>query len=233
MKELTKVFKGVSIPVKIVDDKNMYFDISGIARKFGKNITEWKNSKRNKEIFKLLEKSNNLKESELIKKFGYETKIHNKLFINFARFISPEFEIEADKILYDILTGKKSLIENEKKELLEKLDKKDNQLAQAQKEIVEAKRKSYAHDRKGDFQCITNIIRDLDIDTNAVSLNKILLKENVIGKKQYISQKYIANNIDSIEEDGNILVNKDTVIRILKEYEFNFKGNNQLAFDFE
>ena len=118
MKELTKVFKGVSIPVEIIDEQNMYFDITGIASKYGKNITKWKSSKRILELTEELKKGNsyaNFKFIKITKQFGKNetTQIHRSLFMNFARFISIDFEIEADKILYDILTGNKVLIQNE------------------------------------------------------------------------------------------------------------------------
>ncbi len=114
MQELTKVFHGIDIPVEYIDEENMWFDVSGVAHKHGKKITDWNNAKRTKEIVKEVEKSLSLGEHKLIKKVGQNTKIHRSLFVNFARFISVEFEIAADKIMMDILLGKKHLCEEER-----------------------------------------------------------------------------------------------------------------------
>lgn len=40
MKELTKVFKGINISITDRVDGTHYFDVSGVANKFGKNITD-------------------------------------------------------------------------------------------------------------------------------------------------------------------------------------------------
>lgn len=235
MKELTKVFKGVSIPVEIIDEKNIYFDITGISKKYGKNITDWQKAKRTLELVEALEKSNgsDLIKVQKIKGKNTAIKIHNTLLINFARFISVDFEIASNEIIYDILTGDKVLIENEKKVLLDRLDQKEVQLIKAQKEIIEAKRKSYAYTRNGKFQCVTNIIRECNANISSNTLNKILLDKKVIGEKEYTCKKYVANGSESIEEDGLILVHKDTVIKVMRDYDVDFIEDNQMMMDFD
>jgi len=83
MKELTKIFNNISIPVEIIDDSNMYFTVSQIARANNKNITEWKDSKRVKELVRVLEK------------------------------ISVDFEIASNKIIMDIFLGEKHLCDKQ------------------------------------------------------------------------------------------------------------------------
>lgn len=229
MEELTKVFKGIDIKVDVIDDRNMMFDISGIANKFGKNITEWKNSKRNKEIIKLLEKSNNLKETDLIKRIGHTTKIHNKMLINFARFISPEFEVAADEIIYDILTGDKKLADTE----LEKLDKK---LEQKDKAIKKLQESTYAKVRGHGFETVFRIITEHGIDISASALNKILVDEKLIIKdKCYVCERFDLkdNGVTSMISDGSIVVHVDTVLKILNRYNIKRVDEKQMTMDFD
>jgi hypothetical protein len=238
MQELTKVFKDVTIPVEVIDEKNIYFNITGIAKKYGKNITDWKKSKRILELAKQLEKSNGSASIKTEKKKGSleETKIHRSLLMNFARFISVEFEIEADKILYDILTGEKKLIESQKTELIEELEYKQkyfkNQLLAKDKEIEKAKRKAYAYERAGQFQCLTRIIKDSGADISISTLRKILIKEDMVFEKEVAVKVPVPNKKESIEEDGQILFHKDTVMKIMKEYEVEFKDDDQMLIEF-
>lgn len=106
MKELTKVFNGTELEVEMIDDESFYINVSGIARANGKNFSDWVTSKKTKEIFKLKEISASLKKTELVVQSGNKTLIHNKVLVNFARFVSVEFEDWCDNTIYDILTGK-------------------------------------------------------------------------------------------------------------------------------
>ncbi len=63
MKELTKIFDGIEIPVEYTDEENMWFNVSGVANRFGKNIGDWKNGKRTKELLSEAEKSSSLNRS--------------------------------------------------------------------------------------------------------------------------------------------------------------------------
>jgi len=105
MQELTKVFNGTILPIDMINDREFMVDISGIAKANGKNIGDWRDSKRMQKIFKLKEKSFNLKQAELLHQVGHSTIIHSSLLVNFARFISVEFEDWCDNTIMDILTG--------------------------------------------------------------------------------------------------------------------------------
>jgi len=105
MKELTKVFDGNELRVDMINDKEFYIDVTGIARKYGKDFRDWSNSKRVSDTIKKWEKSQSLSVTEMIIKTGNARKIHNKLLMSFARWISIDFEIFADNMVYDIITG--------------------------------------------------------------------------------------------------------------------------------
>ncbi len=233
MKELTKVFSNVKIPVEIIDEKNMYFTVSAITQKFGKNLHKWKSGSRVKELIRIVSKDTDIKGNLIDTDSLGRTKIHNSLFINFARFISVDFEIASNNILMDILTGETVLCEKRERELLDQIDYKENQLKIAHKETSKAKREAYAHDRDGDFQCVTNIIRDCKANVGAETLNKILAENNIIIEEDYIAKRYKANEIHSISEDGIILVHRETAIKIIKDYNFEYVPDSQMMMDFE
>jgi len=124
MKELTKVFDGVELPIELITEENYMIDVSGVASKYGKNIGEWINGRRVQELLdikaKRLFKSISLDETEDLKvdfssfkkslvqigigRYG-KSRIHKSMLIPFARFISPEFEDWCDVMIEDILTG--------------------------------------------------------------------------------------------------------------------------------
>jgi len=105
MVALTKIFNGTELPIEAINENEFMVNIAGIAKAHGKNITDWKDSKRVKETLSVLEKSNDLKGNLIDFSINGKTMIHNKLLVNFARFISVEFEIWADKMIFDIITG--------------------------------------------------------------------------------------------------------------------------------
>lgn len=236
MKELTKVFKDVEIHIDVIDDKNVMFDISGIAHKYGKTISEWSKSKRISEKIKNLEKSGFLNKNKAIVKIANTTKIHNRLFVDFARWINPTFDIYADEIIYDILSGNKKVIETEKTELIKEIKIKEvyfkNQLSEKDKEIEKAKRKSYAYERDGNYQCLTRIIKDTNADISVSTLKKILLKEKMVLEKEVTVTVPVANKYESIEENGQILFNKDSVMKIFSKYAIQSTQDNQLFMEF-
>jgi len=220
MKELTKVFKKVEIKVDVLDGSNMWFDISGVANKFGKNITEWKNSKRVKEKIKLLENQSNLK---MIKVSGYQTKIHRSLFVDFARWINIEFDIEADKIIMDILLGEKQLCEKQFTELQKQIEQKQKQIEQKQKQIEQKEEKIkqlsekvYARPNGNGFETVHRIISDYGINITPHDLNEILYKRGLLNRK--IVQKYVytSNNMRALTP----LVHVDTVLSIVDSLGF-------------
>jgi hypothetical protein len=206
MKELTKVFKKVDIPVEVLDEDNMWFDISGVAKKYGKNITDWKNSNRVVETIKLLEKSNTLDLIKVEKKAGsqVQTKIHKKLFVSFARFISVEFEIEADKIITEILLGEKKLCEQQFNELQKQIEMKDEKIKQLSEKV-------YAKPNGDGFETVHRIIANYNIDINSHELNEILHKRGLLKRKTVEKYIYLSNNM----RGQTPLVHEDTVISIL------------------
>ncbi len=107
-----------------------------------------------------------------------------------------------------------------------------SQLKQKDIEIEKAERRGYAHLRKGRFQCVTNIINSTKSNVSANVLNKILLKENIIDEREIVSAKYIGNNVESIDFEGQVLVDYDTVVRIMDEYGVNFKEDDQMKWTF-
>jgi len=179
--ELMKTFDGVVIPIEIIDEKNIYFDISGIAKKYGKNITEWINSKRMNETLKLLEKSNSLYPL-ILRKDRSGTKIHRKLFVNFARFISPEFEIKADEIITEILLDGKHLCEKERSNYITT--------------IKELKEKTYAKPRSGDYQVVDRIRQDYKIACSSEYLNALLVGQRFMEVEYHQVRKYISCSPD-------------------------------------
>jgi len=98
-------FNGILLNIERVDEENFFINVSGVARKFGKNITDWRNSKGTKEYINELEKSNALKASLINTEIIGKTMIHSSLLVHFARFISPKFAVWADKLVYDYITG--------------------------------------------------------------------------------------------------------------------------------
>lgn len=66
MKELTKVFNGVELKVRNVDEDNFYVDIHGVAKRHNRKITYWSSSKRFKEYLSAREKSPALRDSLII-----------------------------------------------------------------------------------------------------------------------------------------------------------------------
>ena len=113
------------------------------------------------------------------------------------------------------------------------LKQKDMQLKIANKQTEDATRKKYAHTREGNFQCVTNIIKDIGAKISAETLNKILLSKEYVKQKEVLAKKYVSNDIHSINSlDGSILFHYDTVIDVLKEYEVVFTEDTQMSLDF-
>lgn len=44
-KELLKVFDNTVLPIEVINEKEFMINVSGITKKYGKNFTDWKNSK--------------------------------------------------------------------------------------------------------------------------------------------------------------------------------------------
>ena len=108
-----------------------------------------------------------------------------------------------------------------------------HQLKEKDKQIIEAKRKTYAHSREGKFHCVTNILRDTGANISAEVFNKLLLERKYISQKEVTVKKYIANEKESTTSlDGTVLVHYDTAISILKDFDVEFEEGNQMKMDF-
>ena len=233
MKELTRVFSGISIPVEIIDDKNMYFNISGIANKFGKNITEWKNSRRVKELLSRLEKSNSLNLNFIDERLHGVTKIHNTLLINFARFISVDFEIASNEILMDILLGNKALHDKKELELLNTISLKENQLKISQNQTQEAVRKRYASSGDEYFCCVKKYINENELDISSEDFNTILLDEDVITQKKVDRYAPAPKSPHSAYDGTSIIVNIQKMNQVCKDRNIKTIEDDQMVFDFK
>lgn len=140
------------------------------------------------------------------------------------------FKLELVKQFYSM----KNRITNENKNILEFANELHKiQLQKKDKQITEAKRKAYAHTREGNYQCVTNIIRDTNAKISSNVLNKILLEKKYLKQKEVTVKKYEANNKESITSlDGNILIHYDTAIAVLKDFEIEFEEDEQMKIEF-
>jgi len=206
MKELTKVFSGIEIPVEVVDENNIWFDVSGISSKYNKRIAKWKNTEAFKEYIKFVLKGTNLKETELIKQVGNQTKIHNKMFVNYARYISAEFSYRADEIIMDILLGEKHLCDAKFVQL-------EEQLKISQKQTKEAKRKNHAFPRGNGFETVTRIIEDHNANITPHDFNTELVKRGILEAFELPKTYYKAPKMSGVIP----LVHVDTAISILDD----------------
>lgn len=211
MRELTKVFNNIDIPVEVLDANNIWLDVSNINRVLKVKFSEWKNSKRTKETLRLIEKSISIKRNLIDDEIYGKNFIHKKLFISFARFVSLEFEIKADEIIFDILTGSKQLEYKRVLELENNIKARDYQLLEAQKELKEAKRKIYAYPTNSNIETVTRIISDFGINITAKDLNMLLVKNSLIDVEIVDSYKFTSANMR-----GNTpLVHIDEVLDII------------------
>ncbi len=212
MKELTKAFNGTTIPIEIIDDENMYFTISAIARDNGKNITEWKNSKRVKELVRSLDKSNGIKGNLIAEDSQGRTKIHNSLFVNFARFVSVDFEIVSNKIIMDILLGEKIICDRKFEVLTNQL-----QLSQAEtKKAQSNKMKTYRNDRVA----LRKYLSDNEIDLSEESAWLKLLDEEIISVRDHTTlRKFLNNSYYGVQEGaGTIEFNSRALDDVFSDY---------------
>jgi len=211
MKQLSKVFNGVDIPVEVQDENNMWFDISNINRELKVRFSEWKNSNRVKNTLKLHEKSLSLNRPLIDDEVYGKNFIHRKMFTSFARFVSIEFEIKADEIIMDILLGEKHLCDQKFETLQIENKQQAEQLRISQKQTREAKRKTHAYPRGNGFETKTRIIEDHAINITHNDFNEImeevgLLESEIVEIKHYTSAKM----------SGVVpLLHTDTVLSIL------------------
>ena len=208
MKELTRVFDGHNIEIEIIDEENMYFTVGSIARKYGKNITEWKESKRIKETIRMLEKSNGLN-LNLIKENAFgKTQIHKKLFVNFARFISVAFEIKADEIITEILLDGKHLCEKERAVFANQLQSVQNQLEISQQQTIEAiTGKIY----KDGLIALSTYIKNRELTISLYGAFEILKEKNIVEVKQVEAwRKVLIDGEYGVQKEHTDVIEFDT-----------------------
>jgi len=219
MKELTKVFRGIDIPVEVIDDENMWFDISSISSRYNKRVSRWRQTDAFKEYIKVVQKCTNLTEPELIRQVGNQTKIHRKIFVNYARYINAEFAYRADEIITDILLGEKSLCYSRYKELEIAKSKKDEQLKISQRNLKEAQsnnRKFY----KDGFMSLNKYLKDNEIPLNRDEAFDILYKLDAIEYRDVTSIRRVLvdETFGRQSADGVIEFNSRALDSVFSKY---------------
>jgi hypothetical protein len=212
MQELTEVFKGIEIPVQVLDDKNMWFTISAVTTKYNKNITDWKNSRRVQETLRILETNKDIKGILIGEDAMGRTKIHKKLFVSYARFVSVEFEIKADEMITDILLGEKRLCEQKFTHLENQL-----QISREQTRIAQSnKHKVY----KDGFMSLSKYIKDKSIPLTQEKAFDILHEKNLIGFKQVLVNRRVLldDTLGRQNGDGVIEFNSRALDSVFVEY---------------
>lgn len=133
----------------------------------------------------------------------------------------------------DLLRGGKSLFDKREKELLSQIDNTQKQLQISQKETKKARRKVYAYERDGKFQCVTHIIRQTKANISSDTLNKMLLSKGYIERKEVVVKKYFPNDVETIsDEDGSVLVHKDTALKVMEDFDVEFESDSQMVMEF-
>ena len=119
---ITKIFKGNKIGFKVIDGI-VYANANKMAEAFGGSVAldHWKRSENTKRYITALENSANFTELKLMKiKEGRTggTWIHEKLVLNFARYLDVNFELWCDEVISSLIREGK--IEIDPKEALKK-----------------------------------------------------------------------------------------------------------------
>jgi len=111
MTSITKVFNGEPLPIEVINDREFMIDVSGVINAYNKEHGTYKRFSRWKDdavgYIDAVRAGTNLKQDKLIFESGNVKKIHNKLLISFARYLSDEFAVWCDNTIYDILLGLK------------------------------------------------------------------------------------------------------------------------------
>jgi len=209
----------------------MWFDISGVANNYGRNFRDYTKRTSFKEYLKSVLKIHSLNESELIKKSGHQIKIHNNLFVDFARWINPDFAVFADKAIMDILLGEKHLCDKKFDFLNNKLEQKESTIKQLKKD-----RNVYGRKRGGNMETVTFIINNTEAEISKEAFNVLLCEEGLISKDVCDCcnrHEYIAVQGNSEYQGNAILVHYDSAVSVVEKYEVKKVLDNQLMFDFE
>lgn len=189
-----KVFGDVNLSVEIIDDENMYFDISGISNKFNKRFDRYTSRSDFKEYLKSVKNVHNLNETELIRKSGHQIKIHNVLLIDYARWINSDFAVWSDKIIFDIFKGDKILCDKQFE-----MQKKQLQIVQQNlKEVQLNKMKTY----KDGFKSLRKYLKDNGIEMSEDVAWNILLDKGLIVEADIVVKRKILHDETLGRQDG-------------------------------
>jgi hypothetical protein len=120
---LTYNYQG-KIDIFFLKSDELYLNATETARKFGKDVREWKRAKQTTDYIEALADVENLHIEKLIiirkggnNKNSQGTWIHKKLIISFARWLDVKFAVWCDLTIEEILkTGSYSLQKEEKSE---------------------------------------------------------------------------------------------------------------------
>jgi len=182
MKELIKVFNGAELNIEMINETEFMIDVSGIMTKNNKRFSRWEEVNLN--YIKLVQKRTNLNKTDLIRVVGHTTKIHNKLLVNFARYISDDFAVWCDDFIYKYLTEEKtkyiSKLEEQCNINQNKVEQLKVQLSESGRVIKRFSERAYAKRRDGNLQTVTRIIRDYELDVTPNKLNELLVKNNLL-----------------------------------------------------
>jgi len=195
MKELTKIFNGSELNIEMINDIEFMINVSGVANKYGKKFSEFENRKSFKEYLSIVEKSLPLNTTLINKEIHNKTMIHNKILIEFARWLNVEFAVWCDDFIYSYLTEEKTKYISQLEEQCNiqnvKLEQKQFQLETSQKELLTAKRKIYASSKDGDRKRISRIIKDYAINATPKEMNEMLFEYGLCDRDELLIYDYV------------------------------------------
>jgi len=186
---IVKKFHGAIVNIEFFGEE-MYFDISGVASKFGKKLSRWENLDATKEYIDKLSDGYAIVTEllpELIIRKGNSAYLHRSIFVNFARWVNVEFSVWADRVIWDVLTGEKVLCEKERDHFEKTLESKDRTIKKLKEHI-------YAKPRKGDFQVVDRIRQDYKIQCSTKMLNELLVREGYMVEEEVVKMQYFSNS---------------------------------------
>lgn len=208
-KIIKKEYLGNTINFKMIDG-HVYADANKMAEGFGgsQKLADWKRSDSTKKYITALEKAlwkNSITELIIVKQGGKAdeqgTWIHEKLILNFARYLNVEFELWCDEQIATLLREgkveiKKSISDESKKKRLEIMEKNANVRMSKQ------------------FTKLAELTKDLRYKEVLISLGtNVMTKEDVLPLPRLEQKSYTA------EEIGKIIgISSNMVGRIANKY---------------
>ena len=197
--KIMKVFRGEALSVEMIGENDFIVDISGIIAKHNietgenKRLSKWEET----DGFKNYLRQRGISPSEGVLKSGNSVKIHNKLLINFAMWLSVDFCIFAEDLIYDLLTGKKQLeLENQTKSLVAIEQKYSKQISDLKEKV----------NRRTQHKLIT-------YQDNTMSLRKVVSDRFVeYDIKEKDLWKFLCDHSDRILEDRSIRTSKKVLL---------------------